>query len=62
MSKLQQLIEAAKEGRMDNDYNDTIIELCALLEQAEEALNYYDFANGVPQEALAAIKQWKEQT
>lgn len=47
-------------------------ELCALLEQAEEALKFYaspdteadwDQDHGsTASEALAAIKQWKEQT
>ena len=39
----------------------TILELCALLEKAEEALkDRIDFDKTI--EALAAIKQWKEQT
>ena len=45
----------------------TILELCALLEKAEEALHklYHNLAdtdaNEQAGEALAAIKQWKEQ-
>lgn len=43
---------------------DTILELCALLEQAEEALKLHDYGTRYPQaiETLTAIKQWKEQT
>lgn len=45
----------------------TILELCALLEQAEEALLSEDVQTmeglrcAISIEALAAIKQWKEQ-
>lgn len=40
----------------------TILELCTLLEKAEEALKLHDYGTRYPQaiEALAAIKQWKE--
>ena len=47
---------------------DTILELCALLEKAEEALLSEDAQTmeglrcAISIEALAAIKQWKEQT
>jgi hypothetical protein len=44
----------------------TILELCALLEKAEEALKFYadDPWNNQNKgkQALAAIKQWKKQT
>ena len=76
MNKLTALIEAAKDV-LDTDnicpyanaaeYNRlanpaTILELCALLEKAEEALKLHDYGTRYPQaiEALAAIKQWKE--
>lgn len=99
MNKLTELIEAAKAADYDgmqteaifeaNAYFEyltnpaTILELCALLEKAEEALeettalctNYeaveepdgYQFTEAPAvikqgNEALAAIKQWKEQT
>ena len=41
---------------------DTILELCALLEKAEEALEELNehLPVGVGIEALATIKQWKE--
>ena len=39
---------------------DTILELCALLEKAEAAMNSPSGRKYV--EALAAIKQWKERT
>lgn len=44
---------------------DTILELCALLEKAEEALEFtqFNYSNDkIIREAIAAIKQWKEQT
>ena len=50
MNKLTALIEAAKEGRMDNDYNDTIIELCAVV----EALRYQD---NICEEVSLALKE-----
>jgi len=81
MNKLQQLIEAAKEDAnlrnpdALNGHGDTILELCALLEKAEEALETCDegdystghvippsFDEASVNQALAAIKQWKEQT
>ena len=79
MNKLTALIEAAKasidaEGAhpkwlAEVEYKKlanpaTILELCALLEKAEEALKLHDYGTRYPQaiEALAAIKQWKEQT
>ena len=80
MNKLTALIEAAKGAKTAQDaypHHDyrmhfdgaTILELCALLEKAEEALDECDneFAKrGVGfqnlDDALAAIKQWKEGT
>jgi hypothetical protein len=87
MNKLTALIEAAKEaeyGKVDFRIHPTfILELCALLEKCEKALeettalctNYeaveepdgYQFTEAPAvisqgNEALAAIKQWKEQT
>ena len=72
MNKLTALIEEMKYD--SSGYAKIILELCALLEKAEEALEqvggvvdgYYvkpghctvDFV----EEALAAIKQWKEST
>ena len=38
---------------------DTIEAQAALLKQAKSALMYYDFGNGVPQAAVAAIEQWE---
>lgn len=81
MNKLTALIEAAKDV-LDTDnicpyanaaeYNRlanpaTILELCALLEKAEETLDKYRgqvdrFGEHTSVEALAAIKQWKEKT
>ena len=72
MNKLTALIEAAKADVENSDceelsgYGDDVLELCSLLEKAEDALEVMarttscNYA-GVP-EALAAIKQWKEQT
>ena len=72
MNKLTALVEAA--NRLKHNMigpvsmvvsADTILELCALLEKAEEALVW---VNNCPrnfdrvQPSLAAIKQWKEQT
>ena len=88
VNKLTKLIEAAKNhiaawGKHVVPFETnaaTILELCALLEQAEEALqswantiNYQytgsreamthlQECDGQGQEALAAIKQWKEGT
>ena len=80
-SKLTALIEAAKadciakEGNCGElcGYGNDILELCALLEKAEMALDgclarlYGELYPNHPEtleveEALAAIKQWKEQT
>ena len=69
-SKLTALIEAAKNSNSDDcnisadalaGWGDDILELCALLKQAEEALEMLDYGTHYPEaiEALAAIKQWK---
>ena len=72
MNKLTALIEASRVAEKDNGpwpfrptivvSTATILELCALLEKAEEALKLHDYGTRYPQaiEALAAIKQWKE--
>ena len=61
LDELKKLAKEAEYGKSDfRIHPATILELCALLEKAESALKYYDFANGVPQEALATIKQWKD--
>ena len=74
MNKLTALIEAAKadciakEGNYGElcGYGNDILELCALLEKAEEALLSEDVQTmeglrcAISIEALAAIKQWKE--
>ena len=76
MTKLTALIEAADSAKADADYYnaehlvkvkpETILELCELLKKAEDGLTIakrqlnwaaYPEIN----EALAAIKQWKEQ-
>ena len=79
MNKLQQLIEAANKAQdiqdayPGHDYRvsvnaTTILELCALLEKVEEALETITQhsvccdARHTAAPALAAIKQWKEQT
>ena len=43
-----------------NKAADTIERQAALLKQAKAALMYYDFANGVPQAAIAAIEEWEQ--
>jgi hypothetical protein len=81
MNKLTALVEAA--NRLKHNMigpvsmvvsADTILELCALLEKAEEALKKnFEFLETPVEDrkvmpwtdtydALAAIKQWKEQT
>ncbi len=77
MNKLTALIEAAKLAKKQQEihpnhdyrlklYPATILELCALLEKAEEALLSEDVQTmeglrcAISIEALAAIKQWKE--
>ena len=81
MNKLTALIEAAKadciarEGNYGElcGYGNDILELCALLEKAEMALDgclarlYGELYPNHPEtleveEALTTIKQWKEQT
>ena len=88
MNKIEALVEAANNDNSDDmeinadalaGYGDTILELCALLEKAEEALKaqvedkrdgpFFHEDEHLPgsclrnsDEALAAIKQWKEQT
>ena len=54
-------------GKLEHDIALFTAELCALLTQAEEALDKYRgqvdrFGEHTSVEALAAIKQWKEQT
>ena len=77
MNKLQQLIEAAKEaeyGKADFRIHPTfILELCTLLEKAEEGFHLISLASqssmttkkdigADARRVLTAIKQWKEQT
>ncbi len=51
-------------GKLEHDIALFTAELCALLEKAEDALEMLDYGTRYHEatEALAAIKQWKEQT
>ena len=74
MNKLTALIEAAKKDSISFDdgwqsnqldgYGADILELCALLEKAEEGLSLVKAgstpAKFIASTYLAAIKQWKE--
>ena len=81
MNRLNSLIEAAKADCVENvngwvpgnlnGWGEDVLELCALLEKAEEVLKYVLRVEGDAletrtfnriKEALSAIKQWKEQT
>ena len=59
LDELKKLAREAEYGKSDlRVHPTTILELCALLEQAAEELH---IIHGVfPSKALAAIKQWKE--
>ena len=70
--RIAEFHHAADASFVDHANPAAILELCALLEKAEEALKFYaspdteadwDQDHGsTASEALAAIKQWKDQT
>ena len=74
MNKLTALVEAAKNSNSDDcnisadalaGWGDDILELCALLEKAEETIAHHIKNRQLDDGhelcvALAAIKQWKE--